>query len=129
MFGKLLRLAGLIALATAIVWLTREHLLPTPRVSHEPPPHYRSTPPPPDEEAAPPEEATQAMREQTPRATPDDLTAIKGIGPVFAARFEEMGVTSFGELAEQDPQAVADAVGTSTQAARDWITQAQARAM
>lgn len=121
MFGKLLRFAGIIALVTAIVWLTREHLLPTPQVSHEPPPHYRSTPPPPEENAAPTEE--------TPGGTPDDLTAIKGIGPVFAAKFEEMGITSFGELAEQDPQTVADAIGTSTNTAHDWITQAQARVM
>lgn len=108
MITKLLRLAVLVALATAIVWLTREHLLPTPHVSHEPPPHYRSTPPPPQE-------------------APDDLTAIKGIGPVYAAKLDDMGIKSFRCLSELDPQTIADAMGTSPQTATDWIAQAHAR--
>ena len=88
-----------------IVWLTREHLLPTPHVSHEPPPHYRSTPPPPDESS-------------------DDLTAIKGIGPVYAARLDERGVSSFRALADADAAALAASLGISADAAAAWIAQA-----
>lgn len=108
MIAKLLRFIGLVALATAIVWLTREHLLPTPQVSHEPPPHYRSTPPP-------------------PPTTSDDLTAVKGIGPVYASKLAAMGISSFRSLSEMAPQTVADALGISTNAAADWIAQARAR--
>ncbi len=92
-------------MAVAIVWLTREHLLPTPRVAHEPPPHYRSTPPPPDD-------------------SDDDLTAIKGIGPVYAGRLEESGVGSFRALADSDAAALAASLGVSAETAAAWIAQA-----
>lgn len=92
-------------MAVTIVWLTREHLLPTPHVSHEPPPHYRSTPPAPDE-------------------TTDDLTAIKGIGPVYASRLDESGVSSFRALANADATALAASLGISSKAAEAWIAQA-----
>jgi predicted flap endonuclease-1-like 5' DNA nuclease len=105
---RLFRLAGLLAFAAAIVWLTREHLLPTPQVTHEPPPHYRSTPPP-------------------PAAVPDDLTAIKGIGPVFAARLAEIGITSFHTLADADPRTIASATKASPAAIDEWIAQANGR--
>jgi predicted flap endonuclease-1-like 5' DNA nuclease len=95
----------LAAVAATIVWLTREHLLPTPHVTHEPPPHYRSTPPPPDEAA-------------------DDLTAIKGIGPVYASRLDERGVHSFRALANADAATLATSLGISPNVAADWIAQA-----
>lgn len=105
MIRRLIRLATLALVVATIVWLTREHLLPTPRVPHEPPPHYRSTPPPPDR----PE---------------DDLTAIKGIGPVYAARLEASGVTSFRALADSDATTLATNLGISANATADWIAQA-----
>lgn len=108
MIGKLFRLAVLAVLAAAIVWLTREHLLPTPHVSHEPAPHYRSTPPPPQQD-------------------PDDLTDVKGIGPVYAAKLADMGIKSFRGLSEMNPQTLAEALGTSPQTAADWIAQAITR--
>lgn len=100
-----MRLAALVAVVATIVWLTREHLLPTPHVAHEPPPHYRSTPPPPE-------------------TSSDDLTAIKGIGPVYAARLDEAGVRSFRALAEADASALADSLGISVDNAAAWIAQA-----
>jgi predicted flap endonuclease-1-like 5' DNA nuclease len=105
---KLFQFAGFVGLVAAIVWLTREHLLPTPHVPHEPPPHYRSTPPPPE-------------------ATPDDLTQIKGIGPVYAGRLEMLGITTFRALSESDERVIADSLGTTDRAAADWISQARAR--
>ena len=100
-----MRLGGLVALAVAIVWLTREHLLPTPQVPHEPPPHYRSTPPPPE-------------------SPPDDLTAIKGIGPVYAARLGSIGINTFHQLAGADSRSVADTLNLPFAAVSDWISQA-----
>ena len=105
---RLIRFVGLVAVASAIVWLTREHLLPTPHVSHEPPPHYRSTPPP-------------------PQAAADDLSEIKGIGPVFATKLEEVGIRSFRGLSEVAPSTITDTIGVSPKVATDWVNQAQAR--
>lgn len=95
----------MIAVVATIVWLTREHLLPTPHVAHEPPPHYRSTPPP-------------------PKTSDDDLTAIKGIGPVYAARLNEAGVSSFRALAESDATVLAKSLGIPVNSAAAWIAQA-----
>ena len=108
MIKKLSQFAGFVGLVAAVVWLTREHLLPTPHVPHEPPPHYRSTPPPPE-------------------AAPDDLTEIKGIGPVYAGRLEVLGITTFRALSESDQRVIADSLGISNNAAAGWISQAQAR--
>lgn len=109
MLKKLFRFAVLLAIAATIVWLTRERLLPTPRVPHdEPAPHYRSTPP-------------------APPADPDDLTSIKGIGRVFAARLNDAGVRTFRKLSESDAATIAGAVSTTEAAVRDWIAQAAAR--
>lgn len=105
---RILRLAGLMAITSVIVWLTREHLLPTPHVSHEPPPHYRSTPPP-------------------PSSTRDDLTIIKGIGPVYSARLSEIGIVSFHTLADGDPEAIAGVTNASPSAVAEWISQAKGR--
>ena len=108
MFRRLIKLSGLLALAVAIVWLTREHLLPTPHLPHEPPPHYRSTPPP-------------------PASQPDDLTAIKGIGPVYATRLGSIGISTFHQLAEADSRTVADTLSLPFEAVSDWISQAADR--
>ncbi len=108
MIKRLFRFSVLVAMAAAIVWLTREHLLPTPEVSHEPPPHYRSTPPPPDPE-------------------PEDLTAIKGIGPVFAARLADVGIITFHTLADADPHIIVSATGAPESAVVGWIEQAKGR--
>ena len=106
MISKIFRLAVITAALCVIVWLTREHLLPTPHVSHEPPPHYRSTPPPPE---------------------PDDLTAVKGIGPVYANKLHATGVTTFRALAEANPQVLAEELGVAADMVSGWIGQAQAR--
>ncbi len=94
-------------LAATIVWLTREHLLPTPKVDDEPKPHYRSTPPPPQH--------------------PDDLTEVKGIGPVYAGRLNEAGIKTFRGLAETDVVATAAAIEVAEDTVADWVEQAKAK--
>lgn len=91
-------------MATAIVWLTREHLLPTPAVDDKPRPHYRSTPPPPGQ--------------------PDDLTEVKGIGPVYAERLKQAGITTHRALSESDAATLAETIDVSTQTVAAWIAQA-----
>jgi predicted flap endonuclease-1-like 5' DNA nuclease len=57
-------------------------------------------------------------------AGPDDLSDVKGIGPVYAARLADAGMATFAQLASSDPQTVARHAGVSERAAADWITQA-----
>lgn len=74
------------------------------------------------EEPAPAAQVTVA-----PPAVPDDLTQIKGIGPVYAQRLQEAGLATYAALAAASPQQVADVVGRkSWQAAdpADWIAAA-----
>lgn len=108
MCRRLIRLAALVAVAATIVWLTRERMLPTPRVPEEPPPHYRSTPPPPE-------------------PVGDNLTLIKGIGPVYAGRLSDAGITTFDGLAAASTDAVMAATGVSSGSAAGWIEQASDR--
>jgi predicted flap endonuclease-1-like 5' DNA nuclease len=105
---KLFRLAVMLAAAATIVWLTRENLLPRPRVTDDPRPHFRSSPPPPQQD-------------------PDDLTEIKGIGNTYAGRLDDMGIQSFRALSEVDPETVAGTVGTSKAIVNGWIAQARAK--
>jgi predicted flap endonuclease-1-like 5' DNA nuclease len=106
---KMLRFVALVLVAGAIVWLTRERLLPEPRVvSDEPRPPFRSIPP-------------------APHAVPDDLTEIKGIGPVFAGRLNDAGIRSFRGLTEMNAAVIAPAIGTTEAVVEDWILQARAR--
>jgi predicted flap endonuclease-1-like 5' DNA nuclease len=50
-----------------------------------------------------------------PDARPDDLTQIRGIGPVFARRLRQAGITSFAQLANTSADALREIV-----AAEDW---------
>ncbi len=58
---------------------------------------------------------------------PDDLTVIKGIGPVFAERLNAAGIYSYADLAQASPEALQAAVATKQKvAAEAWIAQARA---
>ncbi len=95
--------------AGIILWLTRERLLPEPSVAvDEPRPHFRSTPP-------------------APSPVPDDLTEIKGIGPVYARKLNEAGIRSFRGLTEIDAATIASSIGTTEASVNKWIAQAIAR--
>lgn len=45
---------------------------------------------------------------------PDDFSRLEGIGPTYAQRLREAGVTSFAQLAETDAERLAAALGWST---------------
>lgn len=59
-------------------------------------------------------------------ASPDDLTEVKGIGPAYRDRLAAAGVTSFTDLVEAGPAAVAEAAGVGETVAAGWIEQALA---
>lgn len=59
----------------------------------------------------------------------DDLTAIRGVGPVYAKRLNMAGIQNFAQLAELDPEKVTEIVAQGKNErlidTHDWIVQAQ----
>jgi predicted flap endonuclease-1-like 5' DNA nuclease len=55
------------------------------------------------------------------------MTAIKGIGPVYASRLADIGVVSFHALANTDAHTIVSATGASAGAVDEWIAQAKGR--
>ncbi len=101
---QVLRIGGVIVGLGAAVWALRDRLLPAPEIPDGPPPRFRTG--------------------DTPAAPHDDLTAVKGIGPVYAERLVEAGITSFAALVNADAVAVSEAAGVSESTAKSWMEQA-----
>ncbi|MEZ4541794.1 MAG: DUF4332 domain-containing protein [Chloroflexota bacterium] len=58
----------------------------------------------------------------------DDLTQLEGIGPVYAAKLRERGITTFADLAATDEATLSEIVGAPAWRRinyGEWITQAQ----
>jgi hypothetical protein len=106
---QFLRVGGVVIGIGAAVWALRDKLLPAPAMPDEPPPRFRTG-------------------GTGPVAAADDLTEVKGIGPVYAERLADAGITTFVGLANADVAAVAGAASVSEQTARGWLEQAAAHA-
>ena len=85
-------------------------------------------------EAAPKEpkaktaEAAAAPLFKAPKGEPDDLTVIKGIGPVAAKDLNEQGIITFAQLAKLSDKDVAKIDGHmpfSADQIKDWREQAK----
>ena len=57
---------------------------------------------------------------QTTPTTEDDLTRVKGIGPVYQTRLAGQGITSFRDLADADAAGIAGAIDASVRQIEDW---------
>lgn len=86
-------------------------------------------------EAAPKVEAaaapTAAPLFTAPAGEPDDLTKIKGIGPVAAGQLAEQGITTFAQVAalsDADIATIDEAMPFSADQITDWRDQAKALA-
>jgi predicted flap endonuclease-1-like 5' DNA nuclease len=114
------------------VWWLREREVTTPALKS-----YDDIPPQPAEQQAPsqqpddvPSETPDAETSAEPETAPDDLTQVNGIGPAFESALNEIGITTYAQLAEQTPAELAarlDARGISAERIeRDgWIEQAR----
>jgi predicted flap endonuclease-1-like 5' DNA nuclease len=102
---QVLRIGGVVVGLGAAVWALRDKLLPAPGIPDEPPPRFRTNAP-------------------GPAVAADDLTQVKGIGPVYAERLVDAGITTFAELADADVAAVAGAARVSESVAESWLEQA-----
>ena len=79
----------------------------------------------------PKEEAKAAPLFKAPRGKGDDLTIIKGIGPVAAKDLNEQGITTFAQIAalsDEDIARIDAAMPFSTAQIEDWREQAKALA-
>ena len=77
------------------------------------------------EEAAP---SAAAPLFKAPKGEPDDLTAIKGIGPVAAKDLNEQGITTFAQLAkltDKDVARIDEHMPFSADQISDWREQAK----
>ena len=77
------------------------------------------------EEAAP---AAAAPLFKAPKGEPDDLTVIKGIGPVAAKDLNEQGIVTFAQLAkltDKDVARIDEHMPFSADQIRDWRDQAK----
>ena len=60
--------------------------------------------------------------------TADDLTEIKGIGPVFAERLHQAGITTFADVAKASADHLREVThATSVANPDEWIAQAKTR--
>jgi predicted flap endonuclease-1-like 5' DNA nuclease len=55
----------------------------------------------------------------------DDLTVVKGIGPVYAKKLEEIDITDLAGLAAADAATLADSLSVSEDTISNWQTQAE----
>ncbi|MDX8507626.1 50S ribosomal protein L21 [Mesorhizobium captivum] len=79
-------------------------------------------------EAAPSEEAKAAPLFKAPKGEPDDLTVIKGIGPVAAKDLAEQGIVTFAQLAkltDKDVAKIDEHMPFSADQIKDWREQAK----
>jgi len=100
---NLIRIGGVLAGIGAAIWAMSDRLLPSPEIHDEPPPLFRIPP------------------------QPDDLTEIRGIGPVTASKLNDAGITTFADIAATPTDELATAAKTSATTATRWGEDARAR--
>lgn len=111
---RFVKVLGIIGAIGAIVWAMRDRFISLTVPKEPEPPAFRNPPPPPAgtsaAEAPPPQNSADVS--PTEIGEPDDLTAVKGIGPVFAERLSASGITTFAELAETSEERLAEVLGS-----------------
>lgn len=73
------------------------------------------------EEAEPADEES----DEADAAGGEAVDEVKGIGPAYAERLADAGVTTVADLAEADPEALADQIGVSDKRIARWIDRAR----
>jgi predicted flap endonuclease-1-like 5' DNA nuclease len=105
---KIIRFLGVLAGLGTVIWVMRDRFISLALPREPEPPSFRVAPHPPTD--------IEPLQE--------DLTIIKGIGPVYAARLEDAGITSLSELSTSDPQQVASAIDVPAGRVTEWIEEA-----
>ena len=102
---RLIRFFTFLGGAGAIAWLLRDRIVSV-TTSREP-------------------EQPEFIPEPARPESGDDLTAIKGIGPTYAARLEAHGITTIKKLASSNAAALTDKVDVPIARVTAWIEQAK----
>ena len=108
---KALRFIGVLAGLGTVIWVMRDRFISLALPREPEPPAFRVAP------YQPPVEP------QTPQR--DDLTIIKGVGPVYAARLNDAGLTSLAGLAAAEAKAIAATIDVAAGRVNDWIAEAK----
>lgn len=80
-------------------------------------------------DATPEDDESETETESTEDAEPepDDLTEIKGVGPAYADRLNDAGITTFAALADADADELAAETDLSPKRVGRWIDRAADR--
>jgi len=114
---KYLRFALFLGAWAAITWIYRDRLLRIARPESASVPKIRP--------AGTPAAPAKPKRALATAPDTDDLTEIKGIGPVYQSRLADAGITTFSELAAAEPGEVAGTIDATESMIDDWIDQAR----
>lgn len=106
---RALRILAFLAGIGTIIWVMRDRFISLALPREPQPPTFRVAPHEPKAVSPPPA---------------DDLTIIKGIGPVYAARLQEAGVTTLRALAGSDAGGLAERLGLPAARVSTWIEEA-----
>lgn len=110
---RLARVLGVIGGLGAIAWAMRDRLVSV-AISREPvPPAFKTS------ESSPTPMAAAPDRDD--RLDARELTAVGGIGPVYATRLETVGISTLADLAASRPEQVAAAAEVPLARANGWI--------
>ena len=107
--NKLAKVLGIAGGVAAVIWAIRDRFITVTAPREPEPPTFRVVTPP--------------LRTPAPPAGADgsdDLTAIKGGGPVTAGRLREAGIGTVEALVGADPDALAAATGLAADRIRTW---------
>lgn len=107
---KFLKFLVLVGVLAALGWYARNKMVPPPQSAAGSPPPFRVPDHPP---AAAPEAPAV-----------DDLTDVKGIGPVYSSKLVDRGITTFGQLAAADADDIAADLEVTVDEVRSWQQQA-----
>lgn len=106
---RLARALGVLGGLAAVVWAMRERFISIAAPREPEPPSFR---------------VITAPGKPPKPVEPDDLTEVNGIGPVFARRLMEGGISTFAQLAAAQTERVMELTGVHESRASDWVEQA-----
>lgn len=104
---KILKALATIAVVAVAAWAMRDRFFSIPAPKEPGPPQFRVVP-----------------GAGKPHPAAHDLTVIRGVGPVYAARMEEAGFTTLPSIAAASPELLAEAAQVTIERAKDWAKQA-----
>ncbi len=108
---NVIRFFGVLAGLGTVIWVMRDRFISLALPREPEPPTFRVAPHPP-----------QPIEEKPTHS--DDLTIVKGVGPVFAARLEDSGITNLADLSAADAEVLAKAIDVPATRVSDWIEEA-----